>query len=72
MTRVYVLTVALLLSLSLSSGALRKQIHQPSSQNKNTSSVVLAAESESSSEGTPASDPDTVEQGPDGDGNVEG
>ncbi|HZR31430.1 MAG TPA: hypothetical protein VFA76_06220 [Terriglobales bacterium] len=72
MLRLPLLTLGLLFAVTLFSGAWKKPLHQLSSHAGTTSSIVQVADDEGGSSDTPGVDPDTVEQGPDGDGNVEG
>jgi hypothetical protein len=65
-------TVALLFSFALLSGASKLAPSQHTTPARNTSSIVQVADDEGASSDGTATDPDTVEQGPDGDGNVEG
>lgn len=62
-------TLALLFSLALLSGAAKLAVTQHTYPVGSASAVVQVADDEGGS-GLP--DTDTVEQGPDGDGNVEG
>jgi hypothetical protein len=64
--------LALLFSLALLTGTSKLALNQHSIPASNTSSVVQVADDEGTSTDVPGTDPDTIEQGPDGDGNVEG
>ena len=63
--------LALLFSLALLTGTAKLALTQNSIPT-NTSSVVQVADDEGASTDSTGADPDTIEQGPDGDGNVEG
>jgi hypothetical protein len=62
-------TMALLFSIALLSGAAKLAQTKHTTPAGNTPSIVQVADDEGGGGGV---DPDTVEQGPDGDGNVEG
>ena len=64
--------LALLFSLALLNGTAKLALTQNSIPTSNTPSVVQVADDEGASTDSTGSDPDTIEQGPDGDGNVEG
>jgi hypothetical protein len=64
--------LALLSSLALLAGTAKLALTQNSIPTSNTSSVVQVADDEGASTDSTGADPDTIEQGPDGDGNVEG
>lgn len=64
--------LALLFSFALLSGTAKLALTQHSIPTHNNSSVVQVADDEGGGTDGTGTDPDTVEQGPDGDGNVEG
>jgi hypothetical protein len=65
-------TLALLFSLALLTGTSKLALSQHPIPTSNTSSVVQVADDEAPSTDVPGTDLDTIEQGPNGDGNVEG
>jgi hypothetical protein len=66
-------TLALLFSLALLTGMSKLALSQHSIiPTSNTSSVVQLADDEGASTDVLGTDPDIIEQGPTGDGNVEG
>jgi hypothetical protein len=64
--------LALLFSFALLSGTSKVALNHRSAPTSGTSSVVQVADDEGASTDSTGADPDTIEQGPDGDGNVEG
>ena len=65
-------TLALLFSLAPLTGTSKLALTQHSIPTSNTSSVVQVADHEAPSTDGTGTDPDTLEQGPNGDENVEG